>query len=121
MIVLPAFQIFQHDHLALFGVTGVLETLVTLSRTRQWAGNLLIQPTFFDETTRESRRNLEELQHNLTQLLQGADLPLLAPIHRATRLREAAAEAKTIFEFESEGRSAAEYAALVWRVLEEVQ
>ena len=109
------------DHLALFGVTGVLETLVTLSRTRQWTGNLLIQPTFFDETTRESRRNLEELQHNLTQLLQGAELPLLAPIHRATRLREAAAEAKTIFEFESEGRSAAEYAALVWRVLEEVK
>jgi cellulose biosynthesis protein BcsQ len=45
----------------------------------------------------------------------------LAPIHRATRLREAAAEAKTIFEFEPEGRSAAEYAALVWRVLEEVK
>jgi len=110
------------DHLALYGVTGVLETLAALSRARQWAGVLLIQPTFFDETTRESRRNLEELQHNLTQLHpQGAEELLLAPIHRATRLREAAAEAQTIFEFEPEGRAAAEYAALVWRVLGEVK
>jgi len=111
------------DHLALYGVTGVLETLAALARTRQqWAGALLIQPTFFDETTRESRRNLEELQHSLKQLHpQGAEELLLAPIHRATRLREAAAEAQTIFEFEPEGRAAAEYAALVWRVLGEVK
>lgn len=118
LIVIPA----ALDHLALFGVTGVLDTLISLTRTQQWTGRVLVQPTFFDETTRESRRNLEELQASLQQLArQGAELPVMVAIHRATKLREASAEAQTIFEFEPDGRSAKEYAALVWRVLEEVK
>ncbi len=118
LIIVPA----ALDHLALYGVTGILDTLISLTRTRGWSGQVLIQPTFYDETTRESRRNLEELQANVQQLAQqGAELPVLDPIHRATRLREASAEAQTIFEYEPTGRPTQEYAALVWRVLAEVK
>jgi len=42
---------------------------------------------------------------------------LLSPIHRATTLRECAAEGKTIFEKDPGSRSAKEYSALVDLVL----
>ncbi len=115
LVIIPA----ALDHLALYGVSGLIDTLLMLVKTRQWRGNVLVQPTFYDETTKESRRNLEELTASLTQLAgRGVEIPVLAPLHRATKLREAAAEAQTIFEYEAAGRPAAEYAALVWRVLE---
>jgi len=118
LVIIPA----ALDHLALFGVSGVMETLISLTRTRQWAGGVVVQPTFYDATTRESRRTLEELQTSLQQLAQqGAEIPVLSPIHRATALREASAEAQTVFEFDPTGRPAQEYAALVWRVLKEVK
>jgi len=42
---------------------------------------------------------------------------ILAPIHRATILRECAAEGLTIFEKDSDSRAAQEYSALVDLVL----
>ena len=118
LVIIPA----ALDHLALFGVSGVMETLINLTRTRGWTGGVLVQPTFYDGTTRESRRTLDELRTSLRQLAQqGAEIPMLQPIHRATVLREASAEAQTIFEFDPAGRSAQEYAALVWQVLKEVK
>jgi chromosome partitioning protein len=108
LVVIPV----ATDHLALFGVTGVLETLQTLKK-RGWTGQVLALPTFYDEVTRHSRRIYKRLQDRLDKL----GLTVLDPIHRATDLRECSAEGQTIFEHDSSARSAQEYAALVWAVM----
>lgn len=104
------------DHLALFGVTGVLQTLEALRR-RGWAGKTLVLPTFYDEVTRHSREQAAALTARLGTL----GVPVLPPIHRATELREAAANGQTAFELAPEGRAAQEYAAVVWKLLEVVR
>ncbi len=103
------------DFLALHGVTGVVETLTAFSQKRRWKGRGIILPTFYDDVTKQSRTN-----YNILVNRMGAD-SVLQPIHRATALREAAAEGRSIFEYESHGRAAEEYGALVWRILEEVK
>jgi chromosome partitioning protein len=100
------------DHLALFGATGVLETLRSLQR-RGWHGKVVALPTFYDEVTRHSKEVFAQLNERLTAM----GLPVLKPVHRSTELREAAAEGKTIFEHSPRSRAAKEYAALVWGVL----
>jgi chromosome partitioning protein len=96
------------DHLALEGVAGILTTLQTLHRPA--LPLLRIIPTFFDDQTRESRTNLARLREQFSD-------QTLAPIHRATVLRECAALGRTIFEHDPESRAAREYAAIVWEVL----
>ena len=87
------------------GVRNVIEMMRALA-ARGWEGKLLgILPTFFDETTRESKATIENLY-------QAFGERLLAPIHRATILRECAAEGITIFEKDSNCRSAEEYRSL---------
>ena len=79
------------DALALDGVAGVLETASRLQEAG-WRGEIWgILPTFYDERTRESRANLASLQENFPDLT-------LSPIHRATVLRECAAEGLTVYE-----------------------
>jgi chromosome partitioning protein len=97
------------DHLAIFGVTGVLETLKALRR-RGWSGQVCALPTFYDERTRHSKRTLRMLQKRLA----GLGVDVLDPVHTATDLREASAAGKTIFEYRPNARSAQEYAKLVW-------
>jgi chromosome partitioning protein len=109
LIVIPA----ACDHLALFGVTGVLQTLEALRR-REWGGKIVVLPTFYEEVTRHSRTQLGALSERIGAM----GLPILPAIHRATDLREATAEGKTIFEHAPSGRSAQEYAAIVWKILE---
>lgn len=107
------------DHLALFGVSGVLETLTCLSQTRDWYGKVLLQPTFFDGVTKESQRNLQEMVSTLRNLIsKEGDLSIMPPIHRTAILRAAATHSQTIFEFAPNSRPAKEYATLMWRVLE---
>jgi len=87
------------------GVRNVIEMMRALA-ARGWEGKLLgILPTFFDETTRESKATMENLY-------QAFGERLLSPIHRATILRECAAEGITIFEKDSNSRSAEEYRSL---------
>ncbi len=107
LVIIPA----ALDFLALHGVTGVLETLTVLQKRRGWAGQAVILPTFYDEVTKQSRTNLAALVKRM-----GQD-NVLPPIHRATVLREAAAEGQTIFEYRPEDRAAAEYAQVVFSVL----
>ena len=113
LVIIPA----ATDHLALFGVKGLVETLASLVKSGQWQGQALVLPTFYDEVTRQSRVNLK----TLTVQLEQVHIPVLDPIHRATALREAVAEGKTIFEYDPNSRAAREYAALVWSVLEAQQ
>lgn len=99
------------DYLSTAGLADLLAGLDDL-RGHGWGGAVLgIVPTFHDETTNESRHNLAELQETLGDLV-------LPPIHRATVLRECAAEGKTVFELAPKSRAAEEYAALVWTVID---
>ncbi len=98
------------EYLSLDGAKNMVELLRGLSQ-KEWKGALLgLLPTMYDEHTNESRSSMEDLHRIFGDRL-------LQPIHRATVLRECPAEAATIFEKEPNGRSAAEYTALVDMVL----
>lgn len=89
------------------GVFMIENTLKKLMDEYSWRGELLgILPTFYDETTRETRSAIEDLRKHF-------DNALLAPIHTATILRESMAAGKTIFEYSPTSRAAREYARLV--------
>jgi chromosome partitioning protein len=91
------------EFLSMDGLAQMMELLTTLQERSQWDGKLLgILPTFFDEQTSESGKSLAELQEGFTE-------SVLAPIHRATVLRECAAEGKTIFEMAPASRASREY------------
>lgn len=105
LLIIPA----AVDFLALEGVAEVLKTLRSLGRRSPpmtW-----ILPTFYDEVTRESETNLEELQDTFGE-------SVMDPIHRAVILRECPAVGKTIFEHNSSSRAAKEYAQVIWEVLD---
>jgi chromosome partitioning protein len=105
VIILPA----AVDFLSLEGVSRVLSTIKALERPRP--PRLYIQPTFYDEVTRESASNLAGLKEQFGPAV-------LDPIHRAVALRECPPASKTIFEHQPESRASDEYAALVWEVID---
>jgi chromosome partitioning protein len=99
------------EFLSADGVGKMIELLAILQNRKEWGGSLLgVLPTFYDELTRESRATYETLREMFGE-------SLLAPIHRATLLRECAAEGQTIFEKAPESRAAQEYQALATLVL----
>jgi chromosome partitioning protein len=94
------------EFLSADGVGKVVQMMSLLQSSKQWKGSLLgVLPTFYDEQTRESKATLEILRETFGE-------SLLAPIHRATILRECAAEGQTIFEKDPDSRAAQEYRAL---------
>lgn len=91
------------EFLAMDGLAQMVELLNTLRNTAGWRGKLLgILPTFYDEQTSESAKSLTDLQNSFGE-------SVLAPVHRATVLRECAAEGKTIFEVAPASRASREY------------
>ena len=105
LVVIPS----AVDYLSSAGLAELVREL-TAMQCRGWKGRLLgVVPTFYDEVTRESEWNLKSLRYTFGDLA-------LDPIHRSTLLRECAAEGRTVWEVEPEGRAAQEYGALVWRV-----
>jgi chromosome partitioning protein len=92
---------------------AVSQTINTMQRNvaMGWKGGAWILPTFYDDTTRESQTTLSDLRE-----IYGDQV--IPPIHRATILRECAAEGKTIWEKDGESRAAKEYSRLLYRVLE---
>ncbi len=107
LVIIPS----ATDYLSTDGVRKIAETVLVLKNERNWNGALLgILPTLFDEKTRESKAAISDLK-------KGFGDRVLEPIHRATILRECAAEGQTIFEKEPEARAAVEYQALVDQVL----
>jgi len=99
----------------LAAIAGALQLTETVKRLKQsgWKGGIFrVVPTFHDEYTRESRENLAELRQRF------GDLVSEYVIHRATVLRECVAMGQTIFELDPKSRAAAEYARLVWEVLD---
>ena len=100
------------DHLSGLGVEDIFKEMVTAREIHGWKGSVLgILPTFHDDRTRESKAQLTHLRAEFTDLV-------LPPIHRATILRECSTQGRTVFEVDPGSRAAAEYAALVWRVLD---
>ncbi len=97
---------------ALDGLSQLTQkTLLRLKQDLGWSGTLLgILPTFFDEQTRETRSAMADLHNSFAELV-------MCPIHRATVLRECAAEAMTLFEKAPDHRVAQEYQKLVNLVL----
>lgn len=99
------------EFLSADGLSKVLLMMNVLQERKNWRGSLLgILPTFYDEQTRESKATMEDLQERFPS-------SLLAPIHRATLLRECAAGGQTIFEVDEMCRAAKEYLALTQLVL----
>lgn len=93
------------------GLSKVLLMMSILQEKKNWRGNLLgILPTFYDEQTCESQATMEDLRERF-------DTSVLPPIHRATLLRECAAEGRTIFELDPLCRAAKEYQALTQFVM----
>jgi chromosome partitioning protein len=99
------------EFLAMDGLAQMMELLATLKGKWAWDGRLLgILPTFYDKQTNESHKSLLDLQ-------EGFGESVLKPIHRATVLRECAAEGKTIFEMAPASRASCEYEELSREVL----
>jgi chromosome partitioning protein len=99
------------EFLSMDGLAQMMELLATLKDKWHWGGRLLgILPTFYDTQTNESYKSLLELR-------EGFGERVLNPIHRATVLRECAAEGKTIFEMAPASRAFCEYDELTCEVL----
>ncbi|HSL46883.1 MAG TPA: ParA family protein [Anaerolineales bacterium] len=99
------------EFLPMDGLAQMMELLAILKAKWHWPGKLLgILPTFYDEQTRESHKSLADLQADFSD-------SILKPIHRATVLRECAAEGQTIFELLPASRAACEYGELTDEVL----
>jgi chromosome partitioning protein len=99
------------EFLSMDGLAQMMELLALLKDKWYWNGKLLGNlPTFYDTQTRESHKSLVELQ-------EGFGESVLNPIHRATVLRECAAEGKTIFEMAPASRAACEYEELTDQVI----
>lgn len=111
LVVIPS----APDYLSLQGILSLGGTLAAMRRGG-WEGRALCLPTFHDEVTRQSRENYAVL----TDKAAAIGLPLSAPIHRATVLRDASAAGLTIFEHAPRCRAAEEYASLVFSVMEEL-
>lgn len=93
------------------GVAKVLLMMSILQEQKNWRGSLLgILPTFYDDQTRESKVTMDSLRERFSN-------SVLAPIHRATILRECAAEGQTIFEADPLCRASKEYLALTQLVM----
>ena len=100
------------DFLSSEGVFKIMELIKELKTKVEMRAELLaIIPTFYDQISKESKANIEDLKKHFSN-------KVLDPIHRATVLREAPAFGKTIFEYSKSSRAADEYQALVNHVLE---
>jgi chromosome partitioning protein len=94
------------EFLSMDGLAQMMDLLTALRSQHNWSGKLVgILPTFYDDQTSESRESLAELKATFGD-------SVLAPIHRATVLRECPAEGKTIFEMDPASRSSREYEEL---------
>lgn len=93
------------------GLMQMMSSLKLLAQ-RGWDGKLLgILPTFYDDSTTESKTTLEEITKEFGKTV-------LAPIHRATILRECAAEGKMVHEIDPLHRATCEYATLMNYILQ---
>ena len=100
------------DYLSLVGVKQILETLrIVQEQLRHPITILGVLPTFYDVRNKISH----EVVRNLERYFKDKVLP---PVRINTRLKEAPAEHKSIFEFAPKSPAAEDYQALVERIVE---
>jgi chromosome partitioning protein len=106
-VVIPA----AVDHLALIGVGQEFETLKAVREQGHDIEVTAILPTFYDQVTRESAHNLQELSATFGDLV-------LPPVPRYVKLREAPAYGRTVWEhIHKDHPVALAYQGLIERVL----
>jgi len=94
------------EFLSMDGLSQIMTMIGSLHDSHAWTGRLAgILPTFYDEQTTESKQSLAQLTGTFGE-------SVLTPIHRATVLRECAAEGLTIFEKAPSSRASTEYETL---------
>lgn len=96
------------DTLALAGATSILESGKMLLKYFESELRILgVVPTFYDVRTNISKEVLSFVERSYTPLCK-----VFSPIRVDTKLKEAAAAHKTIFEYDPKSRSAEDYAIL---------
>lgn len=99
------------EFLSMDGLSQIMTMIGSLQSTHTWIGRLAgILPTFYDEQTTESKQSM-------AQLTEAFGDSVLRPIHRATVLRECAAEGLTIFERAPSSRASTEYETLSGEII----
>ena len=102
------------DYLALVGVKQVVQTIKDIQRHLRHSVRIsAVLPTFYDARTRLAREAYSTLKNHFKDRC-------LLPIRQTTRLAEAPAHRKTIFEHAPGSHGATDYARLVdWLTSEE--
>ncbi len=94
------------EYLSVDSLGKTLATMTALTH-KSWSGRLLgILPTFYDKVTTESANALAHIQKHFPDVT-------LAPIRRATILRECAADGVTIWEKDPTSKVAEDYRRLI--------
>lgn len=101
LVIIPS----NMDYLALDGISYILKTIRAIGHYPNMTppGVVGVVPTLFDHTTKETLHNLHDLQSEL-----GKE-KILPPIPRDTRMREASACGKTIWEYAPRSQAAIGY------------
>ncbi|HXN30634.1 MAG TPA: ParA family protein, partial [Polyangiaceae bacterium] len=95
------------DFLSLVGVRQVVKTVKNVNSLLHHPVQILgVLPTFYDARARICRDAVEALREHFGDRV-------LSPIRQATRLKEAPAQGKTIFEFAPESNAAQDYGQVV--------
>jgi chromosome partitioning protein len=92
------------------GLAGIISTLKAVNARGGNCKLFGVLPTMHDTITREGRATLDQLKDQL-------GTTILEPVHRATILRECAAEGVTIWEKAPRSRTAEEYRQVIREVL----
>lgn len=99
------------DYASTEGLAGLMTTLEAVKDRGAKCKLLGVLPTFYDDVTRESKATLAQLEEHLGDAVW-------EPVHRATVLRECAAEGVTIWEKAPTSRASEEYTQVVRRLLD---
>jgi chromosome partitioning protein len=95
------------EFLSLDGLMQIVNLLDSLTRKRDWRGELFgVLPTFYDTTTRQSKQAYDALK-------QAFGPRCLSPIRRSTLLRECPSDSLTIWEKDPSSVVAGDYQKLV--------
>lgn len=99
------------DYLSLVGVRQVIKTVKNVNSLLRHPVQIYgVLPTFYDARARICRDAVETLKQHFGD-------KCLAPIRAATRIKEAPAQGKTIFELAPDSNSADDYRAVVERLV----
>jgi chromosome partitioning protein len=95
------------DFLSLVGVRQVIKTVKNVNSLLHHPVQILgVLPTFYDARARICRDAVDAMREHFGDRV-------LSPVRQATRLKEAPAQGKTIFEYAPESNAAEDYATVV--------